>query len=297
MKILITGASGFIGSKVLEFFLKSKLAEELYVLSSKKIKNVKRIEAKEYKFGKNYLIENGCEEVDVLLHIGAWTPKSSEYVNNIDKSTENIVNTYNLLKCKLPSLKKIVYISTLDVYKNEKVITESTPTIPRTMYACSKLYCENIIKEYCQKEGYLHQILRLGHVYGEGEEAYKKVIPTMIRNAIYQKDINIYGDGKAQRTFIYIKDVVESIVKSLFLEQSEIINIVGNENISINHLAKVIRDISGRKIQIKYIESDNINQDYLFDNQKMKKLLLDKFTSLEDGLKNEYQYMESKIRI
>ena len=100
----------------------------------------------------------------------------------------------------------------------------------------------------------------------------------------------------AKRTFIYIDDVVQAIINSLNLKQSEIINIVGNESITVKGLAELICSISGENISINYINSDIPNQDCLFDNSKMRQLLLSQLTPLKRGLEKEYRYMEGLLK-
>lgn len=296
MKILITGVTGFVGSKVLEKIKAIYGEDSIIALSSCDISGTKTILSNGYNFSENYLIENGCEDVEVLMHIGAFTPKEKSDANNIELSTGNIINTQLLLKSKLPNLKRIVFISTLDVYEHcVGSLSENTNAIPSTLYGWSKLYCEQMIINHCKQNGLAYEILRLGHVYGEGEEKYRKVMPIMVRNAIEGKNLNIYGDGEAIRSFIYIDDVAASIVNSIELKSSEIINIVSNEPVTINQLAKLILSFTDNDIQIIHTPIDTPNTDYVFDNSKFRECLLKSLTPLKEGLKKEYEYMKDKI--
>ena len=298
MKILLTGATGFIGDKVLKKIIPKYGKSSVIALSSNKIDGVKTILSKHYDFSENYLSENGCSDIDILMHIGAFAPKSSHDTNVIELNTGNITSTWMLLRSVLPNLKKIIYISTLDVYARcAGTLSENTDTIPSTLYGWSKLYCEQMVLNYCRENGLDYEILRLGHVYGEGEEKYRKVMPTMIENAIKGNDLTIYGDGKAIRSFIYIEDVVQAIVNSIELKTSEIINVVSNEPVTINRLAELIQAMADGGIRITHIQSNIPNVDYIFDNSKLRRYLLNSFTSLEDGLRHEYNYMKEKLKI
>lgn len=290
MKILITGASGFVGKKVLERLLPNN---DVIALSSQTLDGVTSVPSLNYSFDNNYLRNNGCEQTEVLLHVGAFTPKTTQDADDLELTTENIINTKRLLQSVLPNLKKIVFISTLDVYQHcEGVLSENTPAIPSTMYGWSKLYCEQIIRKHCEAKGMDCIILRLGHVYGEGEEKYRKVMPIMVRNAINGENLNIYGDGEAIRSFIYIDDVAAAITNSLQLKGFNIINIVGDEKTSINELAELIKSFSEKNIAIVHNENHQPNVNFVFDNSKLKQYLLPELTLLKDGLRKEYNYMK-----
>ena len=295
MKVLITGATGFIGHRVLEQ-LKLKKIDVIALSNSDGIEGIKTISSRHYQFDDNYLLKHGCEDIEILIHIGAWTPKTNASSNDLEKSYSNIANTRTLLKSKMPTLRQIIYCSTLDVYENtDSIIDERTITVPSTMYGWSKLYCEKMIRTFCANQAYTYQILRIGHVYGEGEEKYRKVMPVMIENAIRGNDLTIYGDGKAIRTFIYIEDVAKAIVNALMRTQSDIINIVGNEAITINELADAIKNNCGNNININHVSTDILNRNCIFDNSKLMHTLLQELTPFKVGLKKEMEYMKEQI--
>ena len=290
-KILITGATGFIGSKVLHCLIKEYGTDSIVALASSEIKGIKTLPHNDYNFDSDYLVD---ENIDTIIHIGAFTPKNSSQINDIEKSFSNISNTKKLLSLNLPNLKRIIFTSTLDVYKNAEIITEKSSVEPISLYGYSKLYCEKMIEHFCKNKNILCQILRIGHVFGEGEEKYQKIIPITIQKIISNQQVEIWGDGKALRTFIYIEDVAKAIANAVKLEKSNLINIVGEETISVKNLVEKLIKISGKNIEIIYKNTDTPNRNLIFDNSKLKKLLLTKLVSLEEGLKREYLYVESK---
>lgn len=293
MKILITGVRGFIGKVVLDETIKQYGADNIVALSSETIKGVKTLIYNDYLWD-NLLEEDSCEDVDTIIHIGAFTPKNHHLANDIEKCTLNIISTKNLLKMKMPCLKKIIYISTLDVYANNIIISENTATLPYTLYGHSKLYCEKIVEAFAKEKGIVCQILRVGHVFGPGEDAYQKIIPVTITKVLNNEQLTIYGDGEAIRTFIYVDDVAKIILKALTLSSyNGPINIVGDEQITINQIIDCVKRKSGIAANVVYVPSDNPNINYIFDNAKLKTIYPDKLTTFCDGILKEIRYMES----
>jgi UDP-glucose 4-epimerase len=120
-------------------------------------------------------------------------------------------------------------------------------------------------------------------------------MPSIISNALSEKNLTVYGDGKAIHSFVYINDVVKSIVNSLELNGSHLINIAGNEQVTIGKLAAKIVNLankSGIKVELDHVESTIPNKNYIFDNSELRSLLLCKLTSLDDGLEREFNYIK-----
>ncbi len=294
MKILVTGAGGFIGRHVLEELQKRTDVQDIVALTSKSIPGICCISSENYRFGQNYLLENACDDADAVLHMGAFIPKCSAEADCLEKTTENILSTQKMLSANFPKLKVFVYLSTLDVYKNTgNVITEQTPAEPATMYGWSKLYCEKMIQNHFQNRNTVCQILRIGHVYGEGEEAYRKAMPVMIEKALRNDTIQIYGSGTAVRTYIYVKDAAKAVVNALYLSESKIINAAGDEKISIQQLAEMIVDKTKSCSRIEYADSDLPERNYILNNTQMKRNLLERLTPFCEGLHREIEHMKN----
>ena len=294
--ILVTGTSGFIGSVLLDKIIAKFGASNVLALTSKPIDKCNYLLHNNYIFFSDFLIKSGFENIDTIIHAGAFTPKNEKQANESFKCTSNIINTEALLKANIPNLKKFIFLSTLDVYSlYNGVLTEDSPIIPVSLYGQSKVYCEKMIASWANQNQLLYQILRIGHVYGPGEEQYQKAIPVMIRKILNNEPIQIFGTGDAIRSFIYIEDVVDAIIKSVDLEFFDgPINIVGGNQISIKDLAQLLIKNSESNTNVEFIKTTDIKQrDFIFDNSKMKKLLLKQEIDLAFGLKMEYNHMRN----
>jgi UDP-glucose 4-epimerase len=150
------------------------------------------------------------DTAEVLIHVGAFIPKSGLQANAIEECNINISFMEKLLALPLGKLKKLVYISTVDVYEPAEMTTEETPTLPTTLYGWSKLYCERMGSIFAANHGIGCQILRIGHVYGPGEEKFAKFLPSAIMNIATGKAVQLWGDGSEIRSFIYARCSISS---------------------------------------------------------------------------------------
>lgn len=294
MKMIITGTSGFIGARLLQS-ARATYRNNVTAFSSRQSEGSHIVYRDEPDFGLTPTDLALIEGAEVLIHAGAFTPKSSTDANQIANCTSNITFTKKLLDLPWRNLKKIVFLSTLDVYANvDGPISENTPTVPISLYGLSKLYCERMVTLHANEKGIVGQLMRIGHVYGPGEEKYAKVIPKTIQNIVDGKDVELWGEGRELRSFIYIDDVVAAIVKAVVLqEEPGVINVVGGNAIAIRDLIKTLIEIGGRGTKISQCEFSGAARDLVFDNTKLKHYLMSKETDFTDGLRVEFAHIES----
>lgn len=292
MKIIITGASGFIGSRLVEVARKTYGDGNVIGFSSSAAKgNI--VYNDEAGFGLGEAALACVEGADVLIHAGAFTPKCGAEANQIAACTSNITFTEKLFEVNWKNLKKIIYLSSIDVYSNGSgSIDEMTATLPNSLYGLSKLYAERMVTLYASNRGINSLVLRIGHVYGPGEEKYAKVIPKTIQNIQAGKDVELWGEGEELRSFIYIDDVVTAILNGVKLQEDPgVINVVSGYQISIKELLKMIVGISGRNVTIRKRKFSGVPRDFIFNNAKIKRYLLANETNFAIGLREEYKHM------
>ena len=108
--ILLTGASGFIGTHLLTALINKYGTNNIVALTSKPIDNVHSIIHNNYSFNADIFIKNNFEYIETIVHAGAFIPKNSIESNWIEKCNSNIVNTQKLLSSELPNLKNIIFL-------------------------------------------------------------------------------------------------------------------------------------------------------------------------------------------
>jgi UDP-glucose 4-epimerase len=289
----MTGTSGFIGSRLLQT-ARAMYGDNVTAFSSHPSEGNHIVYANRTDFSLAPAELALVEDADVLIHAGAFTPKCGTEANQIKSCNSNIAFTEELLALPWRNLKKIIFLSTVDVYNNfDCPISEATLTVPTTLYGMSKLYCERMMSLHAAERGIAIQVLRIGHVYGPGEEQYAKVIPKAIERIIAGGDVELWGEGEELRSFIYISDVVTAILKAVELqEEPGVINVVGGNVISIRDLLEKLIAIGGRQTKIVQREFSRTRRDLVFDNTKLKRYLLPEESDFTTGLKMEFRQVE-----
>ena len=295
--ILLTGASGFIGKHLLAALIQEYGKDYILALTSAPLTEANYLLHNGYDFEADYFLKSGYgKQIHTLIHAGAFTPKSGKEANDAEKCNGNIFTANKLLNADLPNLNKVIYLSTLDVYGPSAVISENSLVQPGTLYGESKLHVEKMITAWANANNKVHQILRVGHVYGPGEEAYQKIIPVTIKKLLQNEPPQIWGTGSEIRSFIYIKDIVTAVLQALKLDvEAGVINLVSSQKITIAALVNKLIALSGKNIFPEILPTDVPGRDFVFDNSKMKQFLLSEETALDEGLLKEWTYMKNLL--
>lgn len=301
MKILITGATGFLGKNFLEYINDESLIKknDILLLSSREIDGYNCVLHKGYTYESEEILKK-TDRIDVLVHMGAFSPKTKDDMYDIEANTKNITNTLYLLNNLGYIPKKIVYISTINVYdlNTTEPISENSKLLPNDIYGYSKLYCEEIVKSYCKKNNSDFNILRLGVVYGNQNFAYNGLIPTLLKSIINNKNLKTFNGGNEKKSFINVKDCCRAISKSILNDdiKNDISNVVSNENHSIKEIINMLIEISKKSdIIIDNIETDADLKDSIFDNSHLVKVYGNNKISLYNGLEMAYKNFEKEF--
>ncbi len=294
MRIVITGTSGFIGSRLLQA-ARAAYGADVTACTSQPSEGSHIVYSSLGSFALKPAHLALVEEAEVLIHAGAFIPKQSTDANQVAGCNSNITFVEQLLSLPWRKLRKIIFVSTVDVYAPvEGVISETSVTNPPSLYGLSKLYCERLVHIFAAKHGISGHALRVGHVYGPGEEKYRKVIPKSIQSIIEGKEIELWGDGAELRSFIYVDDVVRAVVRAVVSpDLPEIVNVAGGTPISIRAVLDMLVGIGGRGTRIVQHRSAGAARNLVFDNTLLKRHLLPEEVELVAGLTAEFRYVES----
>lgn len=296
MKILITGTSGFIGSRLLLAACERFGAEHVVALSSRGTQVCEGLVYTDNDPSTASFSDGLLASIDTIIHAGAFIPKRGRDANLIDKCNGNIFFTEKLLALAFRNLKEIIYLSTTDVYDPSGRITEATTPQPSTLYGLSKLYCERLVSISAERSCSVFKILRIGHVFGPGEEEFQKMLPNTIKNILRDEPVEIWGNGEVVRSYIYIDDVVTAVINAIQMPPTvELVNVVGTTPISINTLVKALIEISHKQIEVRRKSADLESRYHEFDVSRLQTHLLHRQTSFAEGLRREYAHIASLV--
>lgn len=311
-KVLVTGASGFIGSHfVEELSKKGSHIKAVFQTENKNIKLLKKI-SKNIKFIQLNLLEASgidlvSKDINVLINCAALdgnTEFKQKYAALILDTNMRI--TSNILNAAVNNkIQNTVLLSSAEVYpltaKNPiKEDDDYKRNFDNTSngYVLSKRYAEILGELYEKQYGINVYLPRLTNVYGprdKFDEATNRVIPSMIKKLLNKETIDIWGNGKQVRQFIYIKDVINQILNLVEANEESIVNIASNEAITIHQLALTLLKIidENAKILINETKPGGIKERIL-DTSKIFKINHKKNKDLIDGLKETCLWYSSQ---
>ncbi|MGA9780751.1 MAG: NAD-dependent epimerase/dehydratase family protein [Terracidiphilus sp.] len=258
MKVLITGGAGFIGSHLAERYLKEgcsvSIIDDLSTGSIDNIAHLKGMPGFHYTIGSVFSASTVAEWVDwsdVVFHMAAAVGVRLVVDSPVKTIETNVHGTEVVLNASAKKGKRVIIASTSEVYgkSNKFPFSEDADLVlgpsnaGRWSYACSKALDEFLAIAYHVEKRVPITVVRLFNTVGPRQTArYGMVLPRLVRQALANEPITVYGDGSQSRCFSYVLDVVEALVRIAQSEKTigEIINIGNDQEISINELAKVV---------------------------------------------------------
>lgn len=260
MNILCTGGAGFIGSHLCDYLIKRgdrvAVIDDLSTGSLDNIAHHQANPAFEYindTILNSTTMESMTSKCDVVVHLAAAVGVKHVIKNPLSSIETNILGTEIVLRMANKYKKKVLVASTSEVYgkhmhsplKEDDNIIYGPPSTMRWSYAAAKLVDECTALAYHRTKKLDAVIFRCFNTIGPRQTGlYGMVVPRFIQQALRDEPISVYGDGSQSRTFTYVGDVVEALVKLIDSSNcaGEVVNIGGDEEITILELAEKIKE-------------------------------------------------------
>ena len=315
VRILVTGAGGFIGHHLVKrlktdgFWVRgvdlkypefeTSAADDFVLLDLRRWEN-------------SLAAAHGIDEVYNLAAdmggIGYIT------ANHADIARNNIlINTHMLEAARQQGARRFLFSSSACVYPQYKQrdadVTplrenDAVPADPEPGYGWEKLFAEELCRYYKKDHGFETRIVRFHNVYGPlgtfegGKEKAPAAISRKVALAEDGAEIEIWGDGQQTRSFMYVDDCVEGLIRLMASDYSEPLNLGTDRLVTIDELLDLVCQVAGKKLKKKHdLTKPQGVRGRNSDNTLLNQVLgWEPSISLEEGLRTTYRWIESELR-
>ena len=318
MRYLICGAGGFIGGHLSKRLLED--GHEVKCVDIKSIDTWFQVHDLSENYSLDLCVKENCIEmtknVDFVINlacnmggIGFIESHKAECMISV------LINTHLLLACRENRVNNYFFSSTACVYntnlQNKSFVkglkeTDAYPAFPEDGYGWEKLFSERMCHHFAEDFGLNTKVARFHNIYGDlgtfdgGREKSPAALCRKIAKAklLNQESIEVWGNGEQTRSYLYIEDCIDAILKLCGSDFSGPVNIGSEEQVSINHMIQIIEKISGYKVNKKYDITKPIG---VMGRSSDNQLILEKLNwkpsfTLEDGLSKTFLWIEEMIK-
>ena len=309
IRILVTGACGFIGSHLVEKLAKNKkykVTALCFYNSSNSIGNMRHIPKNilnkiNIVFGdirSEDFIQKITKGQDIVFHLAALISIPYSYRSPKSYIDTNLVGTYNIINsCKINKTKKIIVTSTSEVYGTAQYvpIDENHPLVAQSPYSASKIAADQLSISFQKTYNLPIIIARPFNTFGPRQSS-RAIIPTLITQMIKNKNRIKVGNISTKRDFTFIDDTVDAFIKLINIKNcyGEIMNISSGYEIKISELIKLIsKELKIKKLQV-FIDKKRIRP----KNSEVYRLLasskkIKKFTNWKPYFNNKKKFISA----
>ena len=316
--ILVTGGAGFLGSYICEKLLESgHRVTAIDMSSGEKIDHLmydKRFEFIQDSVCDLSLMKRQMRNRDMVFHLAAIADPLKYVTNPLNVMEVDLLAAINIFKLASENKTKIIFSSTSEVFGRNKNIpwkeeddrVLGATSIYRWCYSTSKAACEHFLFALQKQENISFVIYRFFNVYGPklDDLGHGRVIPIFLKQFLHGEDITVHGTGKQTRTFIYVDDAIDAVMKLAFSKKAEnqVFNIGTSKECTMHELAKTMKKVGGFSSKIKFVEHKKIfGKGYediprrVPDTKKVSRVIKWKASvGLEEGLKKTIEYYRKR---
>jgi len=307
-RVVITGAAGFIGSHLAEALLDRGYAViGIDNLLTGDISNIAHLHNRDFSFIKhdvtNYIYVEG--PVDFVLH---WASPASpiDYLElPIPTLKVGALGTHKALGLAKAKGARFVIASTSEVYgdplehpQKETYWGNVNPIGPRGVYDEAKRFAEAMTVAYHRYHGLDAKIVRIFNTYGPRMRLNDgRAVPAFMSQALRNEDVTIFGDGSQTRSFTYVTDLVDGIIRLMLSDVNDPVNIGNPREVTIEAIARTIIGMTGSSSRIVYrdlpVDDPKVRQP---DITRARTLLgWEPKVQLEEGLEHTIKYFRNKL--
>jgi dTDP-glucose 4,6-dehydratase len=307
-RVVITGAAGFIGSHLAETLLDRDYAViGIDNLLTGDVANIAHLAGRDFQFVKhdvtNYIFVDG--PVDYVLH---WASPASpiDYLElPIPTLKVGALGTHKALGLAKAKGARFVIASTSEVYgdplehpQKETYWGNVNPVGPRGVYDEAKRFAEAMTMAYHRYHGVDTKIVRIFNTYGPRMRLNDgRAVPAFMSQVLRNQDVTVFGDGSQTRSFTYITDLVDGIIKLMLSSENDPVNIGNPVEMTIKQIAETIIKMTGSSSRIVYrpLPTDDPRQRRPDITRARELLGWEPKVQLEEGLIKTIEYFRAKV--
>ena len=308
-RILITGGAGFIGSHLCERFLDD--GHEVICMDNFLTGNPNNVQHLERNKSFSMIRCNVTEflsvetTLDAVLHFASPASPSDYLEFPIPTLKVGSLGTHKALGLAKHKGARFLLASTSEVYgdplihpQREDYWGNVNPIGPRGVYDEAKRFAESLTMAYHRAHGLQTRIARIFNTYGPRMRLSDgRAVPNFLSQALRGEALTVYGDGSQTRSFCYISDLVEGVVRLLWSEVADPVNLGNPQEMRITEFAQKVCEITGKKLGIDYrplpVDDPKVRQP---DITRAKELLgWSPRVSLDDGLRETWKYFQARL--
>ena len=309
-RILVTGGAGFIGSHLCEKLLNDGhdviCLDNFFTGSKDNIRHL--IGDSHFELVRHDITKEYFAEVDQIYNLACPASPPHYQYNAIKTIKTSILGVTHMLGLAKRCKATILQASTSEVYGDPKVHPQRedywgnvNPIGIRSCYDEGKRCAETLMMDYHRQNGVDTRIIRIFNTYGPNMDANDgRVVSNFIVQALQGHDITIYGDGSQTRSFCYVSDLVEGMVRMMNNPQKFIgpVNLGNPSERTILDFAKLIIEMTGSKSKIVYrpLPGDDPTQRKPDISLAKKELDWEPKVDIREGLQKTIEYFEKKIK-
>jgi len=306
-KVLITGAAGFIGSHLAEFFIKNNY--EVIGVDNLLTGNMRNLDAILAKASFSFIKQDICKKINVkgdlqyILHFASPASPKDYLKYPIETLRIGAIGTENILNLAVEKKSVVLLASTSEVYgdpiehpQNENYFGNVNPVGPRGVYDEAKRYLEAMTIAYKKKYSLNTKIARIFNTYGPRMRINDgRAIPNFINQLLNNDFLTIYGEGKQTRSFCYIDDTIEGLYCLLKSDYNYPVNIGNPNECTLIELIKIIEKLTSNTKKLKFLPLPENDPKKRKPDIKLAKKLLnwEPKIKLTEGLKKTIAYYKN----
>lgn len=310
MRILVTGGAGFIGSHLCERLLAE--GGEVVCLDNfftGRKENISRLmDDKRFELIRHDVIEPILLEVDQIYNLACPASPVHYQYNPVKTVKTSVMGMINMLGMAKRVKARILQASTSEVYgdplihpQTEDYFGNVNPIGLRSCYDEGKRVAETLMMDYHRQNGVDTRIVRIFNTYGERMlEDDGRVVSNFVVQALRGDELTIYGDGTQTRSFCYVSDLVDGLIKLMNAEAEDIhqpVNIGNPAEFTMNELAEAVGRTSGKEINVRYLPlpADDPKQRRPDIGRAQRLLNWNPRVPLDEGLKKTVDYFAARL--